>query len=422
MLKNFLVVHLLPNTGNKDKIFLALNFLIPIFMGIYIFANPLPLSSINEICFYLSFTALITLLFFQKTDFTLRSPLTLPFALFSLWAVLGLFFALDIKNTLHDLRGYLLEYLIVFYLLVNYFSTQKKLEILSLISIISATIFSIGAVISYYLIDGHPFSERLGLTFQVMPTSLIGYITIFAAILAVRHFHRYKTIAYKILFCVCFLVNIAATILTQTRSSLIGLFAGLAILCFANKKNLVLILTIILLVVFMPGMGNRIQQLGFTKDIRSKMNRLSLEIIKEHPIGGIGFGMETYGNKDLVSLETYNKRLPPEHQQQGVIISAPHNTFLDIAIRTGIVGLILFLYILLTAVWMLWKILRLNKDEYFRSWTMYLFAGFVSFVLPSFFADTTFGPRAVVFYSILAMISILWRLGSQAHHHIAESG
>ena len=114
------------NGGKAEKFFSALNFLIPVFMGIYLFANPLPAAVVNEFCFYLSVSALILPLFFRKTVFTLRSPLTLLFILFFLWAVFGLFFTLDFKNTLHDLRGHLLEYLIVFYLLVNYFNSQKN--------------------------------------------------------------------------------------------------------------------------------------------------------------------------------------------------------------------------------------------------------------------------------------------------------
>jgi len=68
-------------------------------MGIYLLANPLPVSAVNEFCFYLSVSALLLLLVFKKTAFTLRSPLTLPFILFFIWAVFGLFFTLDFKNT-----------------------------------------------------------------------------------------------------------------------------------------------------------------------------------------------------------------------------------------------------------------------------------------------------------------------------------
>jgi hypothetical protein len=34
-------------------------------------------------------------------------------------------------------------------------------------------------------------------------------------------------------------------------------------------------------------------------------------------------------------------------------------------------------------------------------------------MIPALFADTTFGPVAVVFYTVLAMITILWNLARQ---------
>ena len=417
MLKQYFTSSLPADAQSKDKIFLGLNIFIPVLMGIYILANPLPLASLNEICYYLSCAALIILLIFRKTDFTLRSPMTLPFALFSFWAVFGLFFALDLKNSVHDLRGHLLEYLIVFYLLVNFYSSRKRLEILSYLLIAGATVFSIGGGIGYYAIEGHHLTERMGYTFKEMHTGYIGFITILAALLSIYHFHRRKTAALKILFVFCFLANVAITILTQTRSSLIGLVAGLIILCFAEKKNIVLVIMLALMVAFMPGMKTRIENEGFTKDIRSKMYRLTWEVIKDHPIVGIGFGIETYGNKKFISLEKYNNLLPLQHQQrrvyqgQSVIISSTHSTILDIAVRTGFVGLILFLSIWATAAGMLWLIFRRNtRDEYFRSWVVYLFAGLVSYFLPSIFADASYGPRVAIFYIILAMIAILWNL------------
>jgi O-antigen ligase len=355
------------SSSQAEKIFRILNFSIPLFMGIYLFANPLPLSAVSEFCFYLSFLILIILIAFKKTVFTLRSPLTLPFILFFLWAVFGLFFTLDFKNTLHDLRGHLLNYLIIFYLLVNYFNSQKRLEILSVIVIAGVTLFSVGAINQYYFIEGFPFSARLGLTFTgAMQTDLIGFTTTFASILALHLFNNNKTVTYKILFFTCFLITTAATLLTQSRGSLIGLCASFIILCFANKRNVIFIVLAALLIFLTPGMSDRIKNEGFIKDVRIKVNRLTLEIIKDHPVTGIGFGMEIYGNKNIIDLEKLNSQLPPEYQQNDPIVVYPHNTILDIAVRTGIIGVALFLYILITSLWMLWRTLKLKKRRIFQ--------------------------------------------------------
>ncbi len=408
MLKIFSTI--INDEGDKTEIFLRiLNYLIPLFMGIYIFSNPLPMSAVSEFCFYLSLLALIILLVFRNTNFTLRLPLTLPLVLFFLWAVFGLFFTLDFKNTLHDLRGHLLEYLIIFYLLVNYFNSQKKLEILSLIIIASATIFSIGAIIQYYFIEGFHFSERLGYTFKEMHTDYIGFVTIFAITLAFNRLQNSKVMANVLLSLLCIVVLFISTLLTQSRGALIGLFTSLIILCFSNRKIIIVAIAVLILAFFLPGLKDRFDHKKIMHNERIKMNRLTLEVIKTHPIAGIGFGMQIYGNPNLVDLEKLNSQLPAQYQQRRIVTS-PHNTVLDITVRTGIVGLVLFLNILLTSFFMLWKILRLTKSEYFKSWAICLFACFASFMIQAMVADTTFGSRIVVFYTILAMITILWNL------------
>lgn len=419
------IVNTISITINRqaEKIFSILNFSIPLFMGIFIFANPLPLSAINEICYYSSIFVLLLLIAFKKTTFSLRTPLTLPFVLFFLWAVFGLFFTLDFKNTLHDLRGNLLEYLIVFYLLVNYFNSQKKLEIIAWIAIASTTVFSVGAIIQCYFIEGFPLITRLGLTFRAeMTTDYLGFITIFGVCLSLHFLYKVKNIFYKILLANCFFIMIAATLLTQSRGSLLGLIAALVIFCFHNKKNVIFIIVTIFIILLMPGIKERAAMNELTKDIRIKMNRLTIEVIKDYPIVGIGFGGEIFGK--FVDLKRYNSQLPPEYQQNANIgiVGSPHNTILDIAVRTGLVGLVLFLSILITSAWMLWRAIRLKQGEYFKSWAICLFACLASFMIPALFADAAFGPRVVVFYTILAMITILWNIAKKKkNEHAGES-
>jgi O-antigen ligase len=384
--------------------------LIPLATGLYIFLNPLPFSAVSEFCFYLSLSALIILLIFRKTNFTLHWPLTLPISLFFIWAVFGLFFSLDLKNSLHDLRGHLLEFLIIFYLLVNYFHSRGKMEVLSSVVISSTTIFSIGAVIVFYFVEGFPFKDRLGFTFKDMHTGWMCFVTIFAATLALNNLYKARSLSGRILLAACFLILTATTLMNQSRGALIGLAASLIIMCFNNRKNIIFVLIAILLVFLIPGIKERVSNEGLAS-LRSKMNHLFVEVIRDYPVTGIGFGMQIYSNKNVLDLEKYNRRLPLE-QRQDAIIPSPHNTFLDIALRTGIIGMLLYMYLLLCALFMLWRTVR-RAGEYFRSWSICLFACFASFMLQAFFADTTYGSRAVVFYTILAMITILWSLARE---------
>lgn len=405
------IYNILPKIYNwpKEKIFRTLNYSLPFLTGSYIFLTTMPLSAINELCFYLSVSILIFLFTFRETSFTLRSPLTIPFILFFLWAVFGLFFSLDFNNTLHDLRGYLLEYMIVFYLLINYFNTSKRLQILALIVIASATISSIGAIVQYYFIEGLPFTERLGMTFKEMHADTIGFFNILAICLSLHFLYKIKNVFYKILLVNCISIMTITTLLTQCRGPLLGLFAALVILCFHNRKNVIFIIIITFMIILMPIKDRATNIEQYAKDVRVKINRLTMEVIKEHPITGIGFGMLIYGNQNVLDLEKLNSQLPPEYQQKHILI-APHNTILDITVRTGIMGLLLFLSILAVSLWMLWETLKLTKDKYSKSWAICLLACFVSFMIQSLFIDANHGPKAVVFYTTLAMINVLWNI------------
>ncbi|HYA15787.1 MAG TPA: hypothetical protein VEF33_15735, partial [Syntrophales bacterium] len=72
-------------------------------MIIFIMRNPFPkTTAIEEITFYGAVLILLFLLIFKKTTFSLRTPLSIPFALFILWSFVSLFFALNKFNSIHD--------------------------------------------------------------------------------------------------------------------------------------------------------------------------------------------------------------------------------------------------------------------------------------------------------------------------------
>ena len=249
-----------------------------------------------------------------------------------------------------------------------------------------------------------------------MSTNNIGFVIISILSLAFHGLYQSKGLKPKLMFLLCIIILCLAALLTQSRAAFIGLLIAMIILCFNNKKIVFPLMAVLLLIVIMPGIKDRLLDEGFTTDNRVKISHLTWEVIKDHPIIGIGFGMQIYQNESLLNLKEYNSRLPKKFQQ-AVIMPSPHNTFMDIALRTGIVGLILHLHILLTAVFLLWKTYRNAVNEYVKSWAICLFACFAASTVASLFQDTTFGARAVNQYAILAMITILWKLSSNTMDH-----
>lgn len=450
----------------EDKFFLLLNFSIPCLMACYIFVNPFSMPTVMEFCYYLSILALMVLLVFKKTEFSFRTPLMPGIALFFLWAVLGLFFTLDFSNTLHDLRAFLLEYLIVFYLLINFYQSRQRLEMISVLVIVSATIFSVGGMTFFYFIQDHAFYERFGGTFTEMFTGFMCFTTVFGTILSLRGMYdKAGKMTIRLAYFSCYLILSVATILNQSRSAIIGLFAALVIMSLYRKKTILLIIVTFILIVSLPGVKDRIGSdiRVFKEDVRLKMFLLSWEVIKDYPVAGVGYGGQIYGNKNLVDLGKYNARLPEKYQQKNTydevlghflildmnqgkkmfnnkqlaqladvakkhkgeifIVTSTHNMFLDIAIRTGLVGLALFGLIILTAAWMLWDVFRRQREDFFRSWSICLFACLAAYLSQAVFNDALYGTQGVLMYVNLAMIGILWNLArkNQPEHSGAKT-
>ena len=396
--------------STRKKIFNILNLSVPILMGIFIFFNPFShTTAIKEICFYSSFFIVLILIYFKKIDFSFKSPLTLPFALFVIWAFIGLFFALDKENSIHDFRAHLLKYLVLYYILINSFNSRKQLVGLSWIIIISATIFSIGEIYYFYFMLGNSFSAKLVTGLTEIPVNWVGFITVTAAIFSIHHISTgsklyVKTISLISLFPLC-----ALSVLTQARSAVLALFLSVIILCFKNKKILIACLGIILIVIYISPLKNRFIHANLITGLRLDINRTTLEIIKDFPIIGIGFGMETFKNGKYVNLEEYNKRVPEKYRQSS-IHTDPHSMPFSIAVRTGIVGLALFLYILFISFKMCWNCIRHGKNDFIKRWGRCVASVFVAVVVIGIFEPFFSHVPEVVFYTSFAMMTILWRL------------
>lgn len=399
----------LSEQSTREKIFKILKLSVPILMGIFIFFNPFShTTSIKEICFYGSVIIVLILICFKKIDFSFKSPLTLPFALFTAWAFIGLFFALYKENSIHDFYAHLLKYLAIYYILVNFFNSRKQLTIMSWTIIISATIFSIGEIYYFYFMLGNSFSAKLVTGLPEIPVNWVGFITVPAAIFSLHHIitasNLYvKTISFISLFPLCIL-----SVLTQARSAVLALFLSVVILCFKNKKILIACLGIILIVIYISPLKNRFIHANPITGLRLDINYTTLEIIKDFPIIGIGFGMETYRNVEGINLKRYNEQVPEKYRQVS-IHNDPHSMPFSIAVRTGLIGFALFLYILFISFKMCWECIRHGKDDFIKRWGMCVASVFVVVIVIGIFEPFFSHVPEVVFYTTFAMITIIWK-------------
>ena len=390
---------------NQEQFMKQLKQIVRVFIGIFILLKTFHYAtSIEEICFYFSLLIALIVSIFKKTDSFFESPLTFPFIFFVSWAIIDLFFALNKENSLRDIYGHLLKYLAFYYLLINFFNSRKHLVYLSWIVVISTSAYAIFFLIYFYIVLGNNLSTLFRIHVY------LDYLYVFAFLLSIQLFSGETKILNKILLLICLPTTTIATILTQTRTALPAISIALIILLW-KKKILLGFLMILFLLPFVlaPYFASRLnlRAIWEHKNIRIGVSYLFMEMVKDHPITGIGFGMQTYDDPKLLAI--YNKKVPSAFRQEPPIAS-PHNLFMDIAVRLGLVGLGLWIYILITFGRMVWRLIRRGKDDFIRKWSLCLFAGITAFFIQSIAFDATFGIQAIVFYTLLAMITILWRL------------
>jgi len=392
------------------QIYTCLNQSIPLLIGIFLFLNLFPhVTAVKEICFYLSAILVLILSISKKTVFSFDSPSTIPFILFVFWSLIGIFFALDIKNSVHDIYAHLLKYLFFYYILINYFNSMKRLTSLIWIVIISTTIFCSCGLIYFYIIQNYNIHTRFAMELTQVQTTLLGIPFIFAILMTVQCILHNPQIRYKIFLMSCLFIITTALLLTQSKGPLIAFLFTFPVLFYKHKRLLFIFVLIFSILISTTNIKNRIITEEFIHPNRLGAIFTYMEIIKDHPILGTGFGMQTYDNQSL--LNTYRQRIPLKYQNTE-FVKYPHNLFLDNAVRVGVIGLLLFLYIIYTFLRMGLKIARYGREAFIQSWGLCLLLGLCAFLINGMSESLLYGPPAIVLYTIFGMLTILWKLNT----------
>lgn len=402
------------------KVWAVLYWTVPALLGIYVFLNPFPRkTAIELICFYGATILALVLAVSRRVRFSFRTPLAVPFLLFLSWSVLGLFTALKPDNSIHDVYAHLVQYLVLFYLLIHFFRTPRRFMILCWILAMSGFLLAFGVMSYFYLFAGNPVSERMGimLPFMEFIPGYLSYTSLLAVFVMLHLIGTVRERAFRILIGCCIVGTALATALTQSRATFLAVLASVFVFTLKSRRNWLLWGIIALVIAAMiPSMKERMSGSELLRDGRIKIAMITLEVIKDYPLLGIGYGMLTYGDPASLDLAKYNVRLPEQYRQHhpgGVFWGSPHNTYLDIAVRTGIPGLLLWLLILFTAGRLAWQTMKKDPGGGITGAGTCLLAALVGIAVQDVFMDGMLGPQIVLHYILFALITILWQIRFQ---------
>ncbi len=382
-------------------------------IGIIIFFNPFPhTTSVKEIAYYLALAISIFLLVRDKKEMTFQSPLFLPFGLFTIWVLITLPFSVDVKNSLHDVCAHLFKYIILYCIIIKHINSKVRIKIVSNLFILSSTLLAVGGIIYYYFIENHPFSSRLGVgSFVQVQTNSITFIFVVAVVIILHSIINNKILWQRFTYIIAGLCILSAMFLCQTRSAMLALLLSFFIMFRKLIIFVPLSLIIVALIVATPikSRFSKISLLSHSNNVRVSQNALTFEIIKDNPVAGIGFGIETYGKLDL---KKYEQRLPEKYHGK-VKFNYAHNGPLNLFVRVGLVGFGICLWILIVLSKMLIFVIRNGKSVFLKSWSWGIAAGISGIMIISLFEPTFHHINEVLICMMVAMATIIYKLNEE---------
>lgn len=396
-------------------------------LSLFIFLNPFPrITTIKEVLYYSSVIMGAFSLVERRKKIFLRTPLVAPFILFILWSFLTSLLAVEKAASLYTFYNHLLEYVVLYCLIVEGFGSKNKLQFLAVLFLASATIFAAGALSYFYLWEGNQLTVRFGGGFANSAINVMGYATVPAMLLAGYFSVFQQDVRVRVILFVSLMLTAAASILTQSRGTILAMFVGFLVLFFRHKKVLIVFLLFLGLVIGInTPIKNRFDLESISSEARVALAGYAWEVIKDYPVFGVGYAVETAFKSDgIFPQESYRKKLPLQRQEsiKFMDLLLPHNMLLNFAVRVGVPGVLFFLGIFTVFVRMCINLVWRGKDPFIRGWAHCTLALFSTFFVKGLFEPITTHFVEVIYFSFLAMGTILWRLDQEARGDVLGMG
>ncbi len=315
----------------------------------------------------------------------IKTPLNFPIMYWGIVVVLASIGSIAPAYSFYEFRSQFLKQIILFFIVINNIKTNKQILRIVYVLAVSACVFSIYGIYGYLDNTLTEYGRAIG-AFDSYSRSAM-YCMLVIPLILTMSFHS-KNKYTKLILILSTLLTGILLVLTFTRGPWIILFGILLILLFRKSKKIltVFLTALVLLVLFYGPVTERVK---FTFEIKEGINRASsgrltlwqnsLQIIKKHPMLGVGYGPNIF--RKMYPHPEYKFYITDPHGnfQQ----SDAHNLFLQIPIETGIVGFIVFIYLLAMYIKCGYSSYMQTKDYFKKDIAFILFLTIIGFLICS---------------------------------------
>ena len=315
-------------------------------LAIYISQIPFPKDNASVKSLSLGFVAVlwITRLILERRFTFVRTRLWWPVIIFTLITLISVIGSIDVEYSLRNIKKYTFISVFLFFAIVNNVRDLKDIKIMLLALLVSTGFFSVLGLINYLAFEPI-FGTRL--SFPYLRRNLGEFSKFYDVVIPINLALVLitKNKIKKVLFGFVFLLSITTIFFMQMRASYLAIFLSLFAITFVYRKKLFIFMLIIpfLVAIMMPtNMATRAREMfkfgNYLKsdgvlNYRIDTWKGAVRIIKENPVLGLGVGKSNFGK---TAKQFNDLNIPYDHA---------HNTYLQIAVELGLIGLAAFLWL-----------------------------------------------------------------------------
>jgi tetratricopeptide (TPR) repeat protein len=291
------------------------------------------------------------------------------------------------------------EFAVLFLLIVQRVRTPESVVQLCISYVLGATVIAIHGIIQHFVPVGISQTQiasdlvlhhgvRSGSFYGATP---LGGMMVLAVGPAIGSLIMVKKRPAQALLAICIGLCLLAMIFTKTRGSWVGMAVSLAFFFSwvrpSRKMALWSVATAVVLALFAgPTVVSRLGTLSNPEEDASLMERAlyyaaATHIGRAHPILGLGWGCY-YSVDEIAKAEKYVDTPRPEGAEDATV----HSAYLQILVKTGALGLLGFLAVIVVWVERIWRVYTARPHE---SSQLALFAG-VTAALTGYLFHSTF--------------------------------
>ncbi|OPY14816.1 MAG: O-Antigen ligase [Syntrophus sp. PtaB.Bin001] len=375
---------------------------------VFLFLIPFPhVTALSEISFYLAVLCAAWLFTGRMLTLRVRTPLIIPMLAFALWAALSSLWAADAGNNLLNVYNHLVKMIILYVLLASVFTKPEDFRRIFWILVLSLALYSLWAIVQYYIIFGYsPLKHRLNFG-PSMNTNRMGHLCVVVLFLGLSLWREEHTPGRRILLFSALLTIATAMLFIHSRTVIVAMASGLIILAWHHRRTAMVGFTLLAVVVsLLFYISPSIWQKKFNRLMEGKDNRVAIyatffNMAVEQPLTGYGFSTDLKKH-----WQRTNDKLPARFHTEKPYL--PHNFLLDLAVHLGIVGILLYCWLLVAVARTGCLLARMGATSFLGRQGLGVLAAFTAIYTAGLVGNIFHPVTETLVFTLMALLTILW--------------